>query len=208
MFIDVVQNTEEWFALRLKKVTSSNFGKIMANEGKAFGNPAIEYAQKIALEFITSKRDERSSFKSAFMEDGQDLESVAVELYEREMLFNVTNGGFHIEDSKEDILLGDSNDGNVGEHGCIEVKCVIPNTQWKRIKKGGIDTAYKWQINGHIWIGNKQWCDFISYCPEMPKNKQLHISRVERDEEIIDRMKLRMSEFKKEVLKNIELLKR
>ena len=46
MFIDVIQNTEEWFNLRIGKATSSNFAKIMANNNKAFGNPAIEYAQK------------------------------------------------------------------------------------------------------------------------------------------------------------------
>ena len=207
MFIDVIQNTQEWFDLRLKKITSSNFAKIMANDGKAFGNPAIEYAQKIALEFVTGKRDERSSYKSSFMEDGQDLEPVAIELYERETFNNVTNGGFHVEDSEDKILLGDSNDGNVGKNGCIEVKCVIPNTQWKRIKKEGIDTAYKWQIHGHIWLGNKQWCDLISYCPEMPQNKQLHVARVERDEDIIKQMEVRMKEFKAKVLEHIELLK-
>lgn len=207
MFIDVIQNTEEWFDLRLKKITSSNFAKIMANNGKAFGNPAIEYAQKIALEYVTGKRDERSGFRSSYMEDGAELEPVAIELYERETLYNVTNGGFNIQEADHKILLGDSPDGNVGKDGCIEVKTVIPNTQWKRIKKGGIDNAYKWQIHGHIWIGEKQWCDFISYCPEMPINKQLHIVRVERDEDIIETMNIRISEFKKEVLKNIELLK-
>lgn len=206
MFIDITQNTEEWFNLRLGKITSSNFGKVMANLGKPFGNPAIEYAQKIALEFVTKKRDESQSFKSELMDRGHDLEPVAVELYERETFLNVTNGGFNVEDSEDEILLGDSPDGNVGEEGCIEVKCVIPNTQWKRIKKGGIDNYYKWQIHGHIWLGNKKWCDYISYCPEMPENKRLHIFRVDRDDEIIKSMTERMDEFKELVKDNIKLL--
>ena len=206
MFIDVEQNTDEWFALRLGKVTSSNFSKIMANLGKDFGSPAIEYAQKVALEYVTGNRDESASYKNGYMERGHELEPVAVELYERETFYSVTNGGFNQEESKEPILLGDSPDGNVGEDGCIEIKSVIPNTQWKRIKKGGIDLAYKWQIHGHIWLGDKQWCDFISYCPEMPENKQLHIFRVERDDIIISLMDERLDEFKGVVMEHVELL--
>ncbi len=206
MFVNVIQNTQEWFDLRMKKATSSNFGKIMANYGKAFGKPAIEYAEKIALEYVTGKRDESANFTNGYMERGSDLEPVAIELYERETLYSTSNGGFNIEDSEDEILLGDSPDANVGKEGCLEVKCVIPKTQWKRIKKGGFDSAYKWQIHGHIWIGKKEWCDFVSYCPEMPKNKQLHIFRVEKDDEIIERMNIRMKEFKSEVMRNIQLL--
>jgi len=204
MWIDVNQNTEEWFSLRLGKATSSNFAKIMANEGKAFGTPAIEYAQKIALEIVTNERDESSSFKNGYMERGHELEPVAVELYEIETFCEVTKGGFHYSDDKK---LGDSPDGNVGTNGCIEIKSVIPNIQWKRIKKGGVDSAYKWQIQGHLWLGEKEWCDFISYCPEMPVNKRLYIERVFPDPEMIERLNIRLKEFLIEVDNNVELLK-
>lgn len=207
MWIDVQQNTDEWFDLRLGKITSSNFGKIMANYGKAFGNPAIEYAEKLALEIVTGQRDETSSYSNAYMERGHELEPAAIELYEIEMFYEVTNGGFNVEDSEDAVLIGDSPDGNVGDPGCVEVKSVIPKTQWKRIKKGGIDTAYKWQIHGHIWLGNKQWCDFISYCPEMPENKQLHVVRVERDESIIEQLELRINEFREVVKDHVNMLK-
>lgn len=206
MFVDVVQNTEEWYNLRLGKLTSSNFGKIMANDGKAFGKPAIEYAQKKALEIVTGQLDESDSFSNKYMERGNELEPEAIDRYEMETLYSVSNGGFYIEDSDDKVLLGDSPDGNISDFGCIEVKCVIPKTHWKRIKLGGIDTAYKWQIHGHIWLGNKQWCDFISFCPEMPENKQLHIERVHRDEKVISQMKKRIFEFKDVVREHVNLL--
>jgi len=202
VWIDVDQNSEEWFNLRLGKATSSNFSKIMANNGKAFGIPAVEYAQKVALEMVTGMRDESNSYSNAFMERGHELEPIAKELYEIENFCQVTNGGFN-----DCGRIGDSPDGNVGEKGCIEIKCVIPNTQWKRIKKGGIDPAYKWQIQGHLEYGQKEWCDFISYCPEMPEKKQLHVYRVYRDEEMISDMKDRVGKFLMEVDKNVELLK-
>jgi len=204
MFVNVRQNTEEWFQLRLGKITSSNFDKIMANEGKAFGQPAIEYAEKVALEIVTGERDESSSFKNGYMERGNDLEPVAKELYEIERFCEVSNGGFNISDCEK---FGDSPDGNVGKNGCIEIKSVIPKTQWKRIKKGGIDLSYKWQIQGHLLLGKKEWCDFVSYCPEMPENKRLHIERVYPDEDMIKRLKQRLTLFHEEVLNNVELLK-
>ena len=204
MFVNVRQNTEEWFQLRLGKITSSNFDKIMANEGKAFGQPAIEYAEKVALEIVTGERDESSSFKNGYMERGNDLEPVAKELYEIERFCEVSNGGFNISDCEK---FGDSPDGNVGKNGCIEIKSVIPKTQWKRIKKGGVDMAYKWQIQGHLLLGKKEWCDFVSYCPEMPENKRLHIERVYPDEDMIKRLKQRLTLFHEEVLNNVELLK-
>jgi hypothetical protein len=201
MWIDVAQNSDEWFNLRLGLITSSNFGKVMANYGKAFGTPAIEYAQKIALERVTGVKDESSSFSNSYMDRGHELEPLAVEQYEIKNFVEVTNGGFHHVGD-----YGDSPDGNVGEDGCIEIKSVIPNTQWKRLKKGGIDLAYKWQVQGHLLIGSKKWCDFISYCPEMPESKQLHVVRVFEDEEMQVQLKERLSEFQFEVVKNVKIL--
>jgi len=41
---DVQQGTEEWQQLRCGKATASNFGTFMANDGKAFEDPARRYA--------------------------------------------------------------------------------------------------------------------------------------------------------------------
>lgn len=201
MWVDVVQNSDRWFDLRVGKITMSHANTIMANDGKAFGNPAKEYAQKVALEQVTGLRDETASFKNSYMDRGNELEPTARDLYEIETFSKVKNGGFHyIED------LGDSPDGIVGDNGCIEIKCVIPNTHWKRLKKGGYDTAYQWQIQGHMWMGNYKWCDFIQYCPEMPESKRLYIFRVNRDEEMIDRMRQRFDLFREEVKRNVNIL--
>ena len=188
-FHNVKQNSDEWFMLRLWKVTSSNFADIMANDGKAFGDPAKKYAQKLALERVTGKREEET-YSNQFMERGNELEPLARELYQQETMTEVTNGGFF---SEWDIW--DSPDGLVGDDGCIEIKSVIPSTHWKRIEKGGFDSAYQWQIHGHLWLSGRKWCDFVSFCPEFPENKQLHIFRVERDEEIFKVMEKRITEF-------------
>lgn len=189
MFHPVKQWQEEWYNLRLGKCTSSNFACIMANNWKSFWEPAKRYAQKIALELVTGKREEET-YSNANMERGNDLEPLARELYSQETMTDVDNGGFF---SEWDI--GDSPDGLVGDDGCIEIKSVISATHWERIENGWYDRAYHWQIHGHMMLSGRKWCDFVSFCPEFPENKQLHIFRVERDEEVLKEMRKRIDEF-------------
>lgn len=201
MWVDIEQNSDAWYDLRVEKITSSNFGTIMANDGKAFGDPAIKYAQRIALEMSTGERNDENDFKTVYMERGNEYEPIARGLYEMETFRKVRNGGFFYKDD-----LGDSPDGIIGKDGRVEIKCVIADTQWKRLKKGGYDTAYKWQIQGHLWVGDAEWCDFIQYAPKMPESKQLYIHRVYRDEVMIAAMEVRMDKFREEVKSNIKLL--
>ena len=204
MWHNVEQNSEEWFKLRLGKLTSSNFDKLMAHKCTKWGQGAIDYAEKIALEIVTDERDETSGFKNFYMERGQELEPLAVELYEEQKFMVVENGGFY---SSKCGRFGDSPDGlTAPKDGCIEIKSVIPKTQWKRIKTGKIDNSYYWQIMGHLLISGRKWCDFISFCPEMPENKRLIIFRIERDEEELEKLEKRLNEFWEVVLEHVNLL--
>lgn len=201
-FFDIEQNTDEWLGLRAGLVTGSKLATIMAHFGKPFGEPAKAYAQQIALERFFGKRIEKEGYRSRAMERGHELEPIARELYEREMMVTVKNGGFFADETR-----GDSPDGLVGTHGTIEIKSVEPSAHWKVIKNGGYDNSYKWQIQNHIWLPDRKWCDFISYCPDFPPEKQLYIFRVERDEEMIHQMMVRLGQFEELVKKNLSFLK-
>lgn len=199
---NVIQNSEEWFNLRLGKTTSSNFAKICAHIDKPnFGDPAVRYARQKALEIATGELDTTGRFRSGYMERGSELEVNAVELYEYETMNEVTNGGF-----SEFGVLGDSPDGLVGQSGCIEVKSVIPAVQWIRIEKGGYDLSYKWQIQGHLYVSDREWCDFISYCPEHVPHKRLYVHRVYRDKEMIEKMIPRLEKFQELIQEKLELI--
>jgi len=75
-FHDVDQNTDEWFAMRAGLLTSSKLGTVMANYGKAFGDPAKKYAVNIAIEQITGQPIP-STFSNDHMERGHEQEPVA-----------------------------------------------------------------------------------------------------------------------------------
>ena len=171
-FIDVEQNTDEWFGLRAMKLTSSKLGTIMANYGKAFGDPAKKYAINIAIEQITG-RPIASTFTNAHMERGHEQEPAARMLYEDETFCDVTNGGFF--DSE---FIGCSPDGLVYEDGAIEIKSVIAPVHYANLKRQDIDPAYKWQCIGNLKFTGRDWLDFVSYCEEFPVEKRLFIKRL------------------------------
>lgn len=173
-FHDIQQNTDEWFEMRSGLLTSSKLGVIMANYGKAFGEPAKKYAVNMAIEQITGKSI-ASSFTNDHMERGHEQEPIARMLYEEEMFCNVSNGGFFGSDT-----IGCSPDGLVDDDGVIEIKSVISTVHFANIKRQSVDPAYKWQCYGNLKFTGREWIDFISYCSEFPGDKQLYTFRINK----------------------------
>lgn len=190
-FHDVQQNTDAWDELRLGKATASNFACFMANDGKAFGDPAIRYALKIALEIQTGRKAEYS-FKNDDMERGHEQEPLARMLYEEERYIDVANGGFF--DCGD---YGDSPDGLVLDEGVVEIKSVIAPTHYATLRRGSFDPSYRWQLVGHLDCTGRQWVDFVSFCSDFPEGKQLFVHRLTRDEctNEIERLRARRTQF-------------
>lgn len=191
-FHNVEQNSPEWFALRVGKVTASNFGTFMANDGKAFGEPAKKYALQIALEQITGNKSSVAGFSNSHTARGHEQEPIARELYENENFVDVSNGGFF-----DCGAYGDSPDGLVGSEGAIEIKSVIATTHFDTLRRGDFDPSYKWQLIGHLDCTGCEWVDFISYCAEFPEEKQLITHRLYRDDysDELERLRQRRGEF-------------
>lgn len=173
---DIEQNTEVWQALRTGKATASNFSCFMANDGKAFGEPAKKYALQLALEQLTGRKAE-FGFKNADTDRGHEQEPVARMLYEDERFVEVTNGGFY--DCGE---YGDSPDGLIGSDGVIEIKSVIASVHYDTLRRGSFDPSYRWQLVGHLDCSGRDWVDFVSYCSDFPESGQLIVYRQDRDD--------------------------
>lgn len=203
MFVDVQQNTDEWYALRVGKITSSNLGIVMANYGKAFGDPAKKYAIEIALEQITGV-SASGGYSNSHMDRGHEDEPIARMMYEDQHFCEVLNGGFYD--------LGDygcSPDGHVGQDGLVEIKSALPHIQFNRIRKQSCDSAtYKWQMIGNMKAAGKPWIDFISYCAAFPEEKRLYVIR-HHAEEYADEFKMideRLGQFRELIAKTKETI--
>lgn len=187
----VAQNTPEWEELRLGKITASNFGTIMANAGKAFGEPAKAYALQVALERIVGRKSDYS-FQNSHMERGHEMEPIARMRYEEIRFATVQDGGFF-----SDGTFGGSPDGLVGDDGLIEIKSVVAKVHFATIQRGDFDPSYRWQLIGNLWTSGRSWIDFVSYCSDFPEYAETVIFRLSRsdvEKEIVD-MEARLQDF-------------
>jgi hypothetical protein len=191
VYHDVEQNSDEWFQLRAGKLTSSNISKVMANEGKAFGDPAKKLAVVLAVERLTGQPT-GEGYSNEHMERGHEQEPLARMLYEETQFTVVQNGGFF--DCGDQ---GCSPDGLVGEAGLIEIKSAIPSIHYARVKRGTVDPAYKWQCVMNLEKTEREWLDFISYCHDYPEGKRLFIYRLWRGhvEDEAKRLRDRIRQF-------------
>jgi len=168
-FHDIEQNTDEWLELRKGKFTASTFKDLMSAESTAGYKNAIA---DVVYERITGNRIE--SYTNEWMQRGHDLEPQA-RLYYELNYSDVDGGGFFCDE-----WVGASPDGLVGKDGLVEIKCPKHTTHIQYLMKSKLPSAYKWQIQGQLYVTDRKWCDFVSYHPKLPA----FYIRVERDEEI------------------------
>lgn len=179
IYHNIKQNTDEWFALRLGKFTASNFKDIMSKDTTATYMNAI---YQVVYERITGEI--QNGYTNEWMERGRELEPEARLWYELNYS-DIENGGFFGDD-----WLGASPDGLIGTDGLIEIKCPKPSTHIQYLIDNALPPIYKWQVQGQLYITDRQWCDFVSY---HPKIKPL-IIRVGRDEKSINELKDKLNE--------------
>ena len=209
MWIDVEQASDEWLDLRAGKVTGSAMSKIMANYGKAFGEPAKALAVEIAVVELGGRPD-YDSYTNSHMERGVEEEPIARSLYEETYFVSVTNGGFY--DSGK---TGCSPDGLVSPDGMIEIKSGIKAVHYARVKRGSMDPAYKWQVSFNLKEARKthpekEWIDFISYCSTYPDGKKLWVFRQTAEDlkEDFAMMDARLEQFFELVAQTKEAIRR
>ncbi len=192
--IDCQQGTDEWFEAKLGVVSTSNFSKVLnKGEGRKL------YMRKLAAERLTGIT--QVSYSNDNMRAGQDLEPSAREYYELLHDCTVEEVGF----IKRDEWTGTSPDGLVGADGLIEIKCVIPSTHIENILRAKMPTCYTSQVQGQLWVTERKWCDWFSYCPDMAKRPYYSV-RIGRDEEYIKELAIKVIIFVEDLKRMIEKL--
>ena len=96
-----------------------------------------------------------------------------------------------------------------------EVKCPFNQSVHLKYVNKILDTEtlkrskskYFWQIQGAIWITGAKYCYFITFDPRINGENRLHYTKIEKDEEAIDRLQQRVAvaiQLKRKYLKEIE----
>ncbi len=189
------QRSEAWFAARLGKATASNFADVLAklkNGGEAAGRR--NYRARLVVERLTGKPLE--SFSNAAMQQGVEREPLARLAYEAETGNVVEEVGFIQHPT---LQAGASPDGLINAVGALEIKCPTLATHLDYLKLEAEPPEYTAQIQGQLWICERDWCDFVSFNPDFPDHLQLIVRRIKRDESYIAKLKSEIEHFLDEV---------
>lgn len=219
---DIEQGGDDWFQARLGLPTASEFSTVLS-EGRADGtmpnamidamvksgctpeqlaaavkaakgknsNPAAmraKYMRRLAGEIVTGQPSE--SYTNVHMERGKVMEDEARDLYAFVHDAEIKRVGFIKNGQK-----GCSPDSLIGTDGGLEIKTALPDIQIERLFKGTLPSEHKAQVQGSIWVAEREWWDFVSYWPKLPP---LTV-RVYRDEPYIKRLSDAVDAFNDEL---------
>lgn len=191
---DLEQGEEEWFQARLGIPTASKFATVMA---KGEGKTRSEYMRKLAGEIITGEPAE--GFSNIHMDRGKVMEDEARETYWFVENAEIRRVGFIRNGNK-----GASPDSLVGDDGGLEIKTALPHIQIDRLERDRLPPEHRAQVQGNLWLSEREWWDFVSYWPRLP----ILTVRVYREENYIKTMADEIDRFNDELAELVERIRR
>jgi exodeoxyribonuclease (lambda-induced) len=204
-WLKLEQGSEEWLMARRGVVTGSRFKD--CRDKLKNGQPSkacLEYARDVARERIGGRAP--AKFQNAAMRTGVEQEPVARAMYEAQTGYMVDEAGFYLSD---DDNFGLSPDGLIDEDGVLEIKTMVSSeTLFTAVVDGDI-SAYRDQCLGYLWLLGRQWVDLVLWAPDLEAagRKGLHIVRITRNEDDIEKLEADLMAFAVLVQDNEEKLR-
>jgi len=137
------------------------------------------------------------------MEWGTATEPQARAMYELMQCVDVEEVAFIKVDNKP---VGCSPDGLVGSDGLVEFKCPKTTTQLETYLSGKMPSSHKAQVQGQIWVSEREWCDFVSFDPRVEGVSGYLCTRIERDDKYIQELSEKVYQFVDDLGEMIEKL--
>ena len=186
---DCQQGSPEWHECRRGIPTASEFATVMASgRGGAESKTRRTYLYKLAGEIITGEVTE--GFSNAHMDRGREMEADARAAYafmqdaDPEAVGFIRNG-----------RAGASPDSLLGIDGLLEIKTKLPHLLIETILRGDMPPEHRAQVQGQLWITDRQWCDVAVFWPGMP----LFVHRANRDDAFISVLAAAVADFNSEL---------
>ena len=185
------QGTEEWFTIRIGKVTASRVADVIAKTKTGYSASRDNYMAQLVCERLTGQKGE--SFTNAAMQHGTETEPLARAAYEALQDVLVDEVGFVPHPTIE--MAGASPDGMVGDDGLIEIKCPNTATHIDTLLSQTVPGKYNTQMQFQMACTGRKWCDFVSFDNRLPEELQLFVMRVPRDEVFIRLIEAEIVQF-------------
>ncbi|MGE0295012.1 MAG: lambda exonuclease family protein [Hyphomonadaceae bacterium] len=200
--LDLEQGSEAWKQARLGKVSASRIADMIAKTKTGWGASRANYRAQLIAERLTGCPAE--SYSNAAMAWGTETEPEARTVYELLKGVTVDQVGCVIHPTITDALA--SPDGLVGDDGLVEIKCPNTATHIETLLGGEVPGKYVLQMQFQMACTGRKWCDFVSFDPRMPGDMQTWISRVHRDDAMIEMIETEARAFLREVSDTIDQL--
>lgn len=195
---DFPNETEEWIAARLGKVTASRISDVVGRrkDGQWMAGRR-KYMMELLAERFTGMRTD--SYMSPAMLWGKETQAQAEFEYLARIAEFFKGGHAHFVDHPTIPMTGCSPDLFVGE-GLAEFKCPETNTHVGYLLDAAIPEDYLWQMHWQMaCLPEWKWCDFVSFDPRLPKRLRMLVVRVHRDPKIIAGLEKMVIEFLSEL---------
>jgi len=195
----IEQGSPEWMALRIGKIGGSRVADVLT-EGRSGAESLTrrKYKNELIRERLTGRK--LDTYKTPAMQRGIDLEPMARAWYE--VKYNT------FVDQVAIVLHPSINGGQCSPDGIveatnslIEIKIPNPENHLDNILTGGkqLEQYYdqvQWQL---ACMPEKEFCDLVSYDPEMPDHLQGFVKRIYRDDKYIQAMQNAVIAFLSEI---------
>ena len=188
---EVVQGSDQWFAIRIGKVTASRVADILAKTKSGYSTSRDNYMAQLVCERLTGQKAD--GFTNAAMQWGTETEPLARAAYEALKDVLVDEVGFVPHPTIK--MAGASPDGFVGQDGLIEIKCPNTATHIDTLLSESVPTKYFTQMQFQLACTGREWCDFVSFDNRLPEELQLFVKRVPRDDTYIKLMESEIVQF-------------
>ncbi len=195
----IEQGSPEWMALRIGKIGGSRVADLLTEgRGGAESLARKKYKNELIRERLTGKK--LDTYKTPAMQRGIDLEPMARAWYEVKYNTFVDQVAIVLHPSIEGAQC--SPDGLVeATNSLIEIKIPNPENHLDNILTGGkqLEQYYdqvQWQL---ACMPEKEFCDLVSYDPDMPDHLQGFVKRIYRDDEYINNMQNAVIAFLSEI---------
>jgi hypothetical protein len=184
------QGSAEWWAARMGIPTASEFATVMA-KGKDGGRSITrdKYMRQLAGEILTEE-PAPEGYSNGFMERGKQLEAEA-----RDMFAFLTDSEPQLVGFIRNGKKGASPDSLVADNAGLEIKTAIPAVQIARLQQNRVPPEYVAQVQGSLWVSERDTWFFMSYCPKLPPL----VVEVRRDEEYIAKLAAAVDAFNEEL---------
>ena len=196
--IDCEQGSESWKQAKIGVCSASRFSDILPGKTGKYRLSRENYLYELVAERLTGIS--KGFRETAEVLHGKEYEEEARDAYSFITGNEITETGITILD--DNLFIGASPDGLIGDIGGIEIKCFDTKKHVKIILNGIPDELMP-QVQGNIWVHGAKWWDFISYDPRIKSTKNIFIQRINRDDEYIKKLSDECLKFVEEIQNTI-----